>query len=110
MLWIVPPWSCSMESMNITTQTALVTGANKGIGFETARQLAQLGFTVWLGCRDQERGESAAKELADDGDVRLVILDVTDAESVRAAAVRIGDETGALDVLVNNAGVAIGEG
>ena len=96
--------------MSTTKQTALVTGANKGIGFETARQLAQLGFTVWLGCRDQERGESAAKELADDGDVRLVILDVTDAESVRAAAVRIGDETGALDVLVNNAGVAIGEG
>jgi len=99
-----------MEFMSTTTQTALVTGANKGIGFETARQLAQLGFTVWLGCRDQERGESAAKELAADGDVRLVILDVTDAESVRAAAVRIGDETGALDVLVNNAGVAIGEG
>jgi len=99
-----------MEFMSTTKQTALVTGANKGIGFETARQLAQLGFTVWLGCRDQERGESAAKELADDGDVRLVILDVTDAESVRAAAVRIGDETGALDVLVNNAGVAIGEG
>lgn len=99
-----------MEFMSTTKQTALVTGTNKGIGFETARQLAQLGFTVWLGCRDQERGESAAKELADDGDVRLVILDVTDAESVRAAAVRIGDETGALDVLVNNAGVAIGEG
>lgn len=96
--------------MNTTNQTALVTGANKGIGFETARQLAQLGFTVWLGCRDQERGESAAKELADDGDVRLVSLDVTDAESVRVAAARIGEETGALDVLVNNAGVAIGEG
>jgi NAD(P)-dependent dehydrogenase (short-subunit alcohol dehydrogenase family) len=99
-----------MEFMNTTKQTALVTGANKGIGFETARQLAQLGFTVWLGCRDQERGELAAKELADDGDVRLVRLDVTDEETVRAAAVRIGDETGALDVLVNNAGVAIGEG
>ncbi|MET0494630.1 MAG: SDR family oxidoreductase [Actinoplanes sp.] len=93
-----------------TTKTALVTGANKGIGFETARQLAQQGFTVWLGARDQERGESAAKELAGDGDVRLVSLDVTDAASVRAAAARIGDETGALDVLVNNAGVAIGEG
>jgi NAD(P)-dependent dehydrogenase (short-subunit alcohol dehydrogenase family) len=99
-----------MEFMNTVKQTALVTGANKGIGFETARQLAQLGFTVWLGCRDQERGEAAVKELAGDGDVRLVSLDVTDTESVRAAAVRIGDETGALDVLVNNAGVAIGEG
>ncbi|MET9246003.1 SDR family oxidoreductase [Nonomuraea sp. NPDC003709] len=96
--------------MYITKQTALVTGANKGIGFETARQLAQQGFTVWLGCRHQGRGEAAAKELANDGDVRFVSLDVTDAESVRAAAVHVGDETGALDVLVNNAGVAIGEG
>lgn len=99
-----------MAFMNITKQTALVTGANKGIGFETARQLAQRGFTVWLGSRDQERGESAAKELAYDGDVRFVCLDVTDAESVGAAAMRIGDETGALDVLVNNAGVAVVEG
>lgn len=99
-----------MAFMNTTKQTALVTGANKGIGFETARQLAQRGFTVWLGSRDQERGESAAKDLADDGDVRFVSLDVTDEQSVRAAAVRIGDETGALDVLVNNAAVAIAEG
>lgn len=96
--------------MDTTKQAALVTGANKGIGFETARQLAQRGLTVWLGCRDQGRGEAAAKELADDGDVRFVHLDVTDTESVRAASVRIGRETGALDVLVNNAGVAIAEG
>ena len=96
--------------MDTAKQTALVTGANKGIGFETARQLARRGFTVWLGSRDQERGESAAKDLADDGDVRFVSLDVADAESVGAAAARIGDETGALDVLVNNAGAAIAEG
>lgn len=96
--------------MNTTKQTALVTGANTGIGFETVRQLTQQGFTVWLGSRDQERGQLAAKELADEGDVRLVSLDVTDAESVRAAAVRIGDESGALDVLINNAGVSIEEG
>lgn len=99
-----------MGFMHTTNQTALVTGANRGIGLETARQLAQLGFTVWLGSRDQERGEAAVKQLADDGDVRFVSLDVTDAESVRAAAVRIGEETGTLDVLVNNAGVAIAEG
>ncbi|WP_329065832.1 SDR family oxidoreductase [Amycolatopsis sp. NBC_01480] len=97
-----------MEFVNTTKQTALVTGANKGIGFETARQLAQQGFTVWLGSRDEARGEAAAKEL--DGDVRVVRLDVTDTESITAAAARIGEETGALDVLVNNAGVAIEEG
>jgi NAD(P)-dependent dehydrogenase (short-subunit alcohol dehydrogenase family) len=90
--------------------TALVTGANKGIGFETARQLAQQGFTVWLGCRDEERGKAAEAALADEGDVRFVQLDVTDPESVTAAANRIGDEAEALDVLVNNAGVAIPDG
>jgi NAD(P)-dependent dehydrogenase (short-subunit alcohol dehydrogenase family) len=87
--------------------TALVTGANKGIGFETARQLAQQGFVVWLGCRDEERGVAAAKELAPDGDVRFVRLDVTDVDSVRTAASRLERETGALDVLVNNAGIAV---
>lgn len=110
MLWIVSGWFGSVEVMDTTKKTALVTGANKGLGFEAARQLAQLGFTVWLGSRDQARGEAAAKELADDSDVRPVTLDVTDAQSVRAAAVRIGDETGALDVLVNNAGVALADG
>jgi NAD(P)-dependent dehydrogenase (short-subunit alcohol dehydrogenase family) len=92
--------------MTSPQQTALVTGANKGIGFETARQLAQQGFTVWVAARDQGRGEAAVKELADDGDVRFVQLDVTDEDSVRAAAQRVGEETGALDVLVNNAAVA----
>ena len=53
--------------MTTTKQTALVTGANKGIEFETSRQLAQQGFTGWLGSCDQERGESAAKELANQG-------------------------------------------
>lgn len=93
--------------MNETKQTALVTGANKGIGYETARQLAQRGFVVWLACRDEGRGVAAAKELAKDGDVRFVRLDVTDAESVSAAARRLERETGALDVLVNNAGIAV---
>ena len=91
--------------MNDTKRVALVTGANKGIGFETARQLAQQGFVVWLGCRDEARGVAAARELAKDGDVRFVRLDVTDPESVRAAAARIE----ALDVLVNNAGIIVGD-
>ncbi len=96
--------------MTTTKKTALVTGANKGIGIEAARQLAEQGFTVWLGSRDAERGEAAAQELASAGDVRYVNLDVTDDQSVQAAAERIGDETGALDVLVNNAGAAIAAG
>jgi NAD(P)-dependent dehydrogenase (short-subunit alcohol dehydrogenase family) len=90
-------------------QTALVTGANKGIGFETARQLAQQGFTVWVGCRDSGRGEAAAKDLAADGDVRFVQLDVTDAVSIQAAQEHIAEHSGALDVLINNAGIALGD-
>ena len=109
-LWILLLSCLIVVLMTTMRKTALVTGANKGIGFETARQLARRGFTVWLGARDTDRGESAAKDLAGDGDVRFVSLDVTDETSVRAAAARIGEETGALDVLVNNAGVAIAEG
>lgn len=93
-----------------TTQTALVTGANKGIGFETARQLAQQGFTVWLGSRDQARGEAAADKLDQEGDVRYLAIDVTDPSSISAAVARIDQESDALDVLVNNAGIAIHDG
>lgn len=93
--------------MTESKKTALVTGANKGIGLEIARQLAERGFAVWLGCRDEVRGVAAAKELASAGDVRFVRLDVTDDESIRAAASRIGGESGALDVLVNNAGILL---
>jgi NAD(P)-dependent dehydrogenase (short-subunit alcohol dehydrogenase family) len=96
--------------MTTKQQTALVTGANKGIGFETARQLAQRGFIVWLGCRDEGRGIAAARALSKDGDVRFVRLDVTDDESVRAAASHVERETGALDVLVNNAGIFVFDG
>ncbi|TDC47491.1 SDR family NAD(P)-dependent oxidoreductase [Jiangella ureilytica] len=91
--------------MNDTT-IALVTGANKGIGKETARQLAALGHTVLLGSRDLERGRAAAREL--DGDVRVLALDVTDDSSVAAAAAVVADQFGRLDVLVNNAGIALG--
>ncbi|MCE6996328.1 SDR family oxidoreductase [Saccharothrix sp. S26] len=84
---------------------ALITGANKGIGRETARQLAALGCVVLLGARDEVRGKQAADELAEHGDVRFLQLDVTDDEQVAAAAHRIEEEFGRLDVLVNNAGV-----
>jgi NAD(P)-dependent dehydrogenase (short-subunit alcohol dehydrogenase family) len=84
--------------------TTLVTGANKGLGRETARQLIAHGHTVYLGARDQQRGEQAAREL---GGIPLVV-DVTDEASVAAAAQRVADEVGHLDVLVNNAGIAGG--
>jgi NAD(P)-dependent dehydrogenase (short-subunit alcohol dehydrogenase family) len=88
---------------------ALVTGGNRGIGMETARQLAELGHTVLLGSRDAARGEEAARALAAGG-VRVspVQLDVTDPVSVESVAARLRNEHGRLDVLVNNAGVFVG--
>jgi NAD(P)-dependent dehydrogenase (short-subunit alcohol dehydrogenase family) len=88
-------------------KTALVTGANKGIGREVARRLAELGYVVWLGSRDTGRGEEAAAALrALGGDVRLLELDVADSGSVTRAATALAGKTGQLDVLVNNAGIA----
>ncbi|MFD5388426.1 SDR family NAD(P)-dependent oxidoreductase [Streptomyces sp. NPDC059474] len=80
--------------------TTLITGANKGLGFETARRLIAAGHTVYLGSRDAERGRRAAERLG----ARLVVLDVTDDASVAAAAKAI-EADGGLDVLVNNAGI-----
>jgi NAD(P)-dependent dehydrogenase (short-subunit alcohol dehydrogenase family) len=92
--------------MTTMTTTVLITGANRGLGRETARRLAALGWTVLLGARDADRGRAAAADLAGDGaDVRPVTLDVTDDASVAAAAGRVADEVGRLDVLVNNAGI-----
>lgn len=83
---------------------ALVTGANQGIGLQIAKKLAAHGFTVLVGSRNLGRGEEAAKSI--DGDGRAVQLDVTDQGSIDAAAERIRNELGRLDVLVNNAGIA----
>ncbi|OBR53840.1 SDR family oxidoreductase [Paraburkholderia tropica] len=89
-----------------TAKTVLITGANKSIGYETARQLGRLGYRIWLGCRDAARGEAATKSLVAEGhDVRLLSIDVTRDESVRAAAARVRDEDGRLDVLINNAAI-----
>lgn len=79
----------------------LITGANKGIGYETARQLLELGHTVYIGARDIERGEQAAATLG----ARFVQLDVTDDASVNSALASIGEAEGVLDVLVHNAGI-----
>jgi NAD(P)-dependent dehydrogenase (short-subunit alcohol dehydrogenase family) len=85
-------------------KVALVTGANKGIGLQIAKELAARGFTVLVGSRDLGRGEAAAKTIA--GDARALALDVTDAKSIAAAAEQIQNELGRLDVLVNNAAIA----
>jgi NAD(P)-dependent dehydrogenase (short-subunit alcohol dehydrogenase family) len=91
----------------MTTKIALITGANKGIGFETARQLGAIGMTVLVGARDEERGRGAETALRDGGaDARFVQLDVTDPKSVQRAAEWIDAEYGRLDILVNNAGTA----
>ncbi len=92
---------------SVTNAIALITGANKGIGFETARRLAELGMSVLIGARDEERGRAAEADLRQRGaDARYVPLDVTDAGSIARAAEWIDAEYGRLDVLVNNAGTA----
>ena len=84
---------------------ALITGANKGIGFETARQLAQKGFSVLLGARDEKRGLEAVETLKNEGlEVQFLPIDPTDAASIEAAAREVEEKFGRLDVLVNNAG------
>jgi NAD(P)-dependent dehydrogenase (short-subunit alcohol dehydrogenase family) len=79
----------------------LVTGANKGLGYETARQLTEQGHTVYVGARDAERGEAAASSLG----AKFVQLDVTTDASVQSALKTIESDEGHLDVLINNAGI-----
>lgn len=100
------------EDTAVTTpiqKTALVTGANKGIGLEIARQLGARNFAVWLGCRDRSRGEAAAAGLREEGvEASCLAMDVTDASSVQGAAEQLQSQIGALDALVNNAGMNFG--
>jgi NAD(P)-dependent dehydrogenase (short-subunit alcohol dehydrogenase family) len=89
------------------TTIALITGANKGIGFETARQLGARGVTVLAGARDEARGLRAEEALRETGaDAHFVRLDVTDPKSAGEVADWVSREYGRLDILVNNAGIA----
>jgi NAD(P)-dependent dehydrogenase (short-subunit alcohol dehydrogenase family) len=91
-----------------TKKIALITGANKGIGLETARQLAKQGITVLAGARDEAKANQAAATLSKEGlDVHGIVIDVNDAGSIQKAADRIKREHGRLDILVNNAGVML---
>lgn len=88
---------------------ALVTGANKSIGFEVVRGLAQKGMTVYLGSRDAENGRKAADELKNEGDVRFIQLNLLDEKTMENALKTIAQAHECLDVLVNNAGIAAPE-
>ena len=93
---------------DINHRIALVTGANKGIGLQIARQLAEAGALVLLGARDADRGNTAVGGLASQGlKVSFIQLDICDAASAAAAAARIEAEHGRLDILVNNAGIVV---
>jgi NAD(P)-dependent dehydrogenase (short-subunit alcohol dehydrogenase family) len=91
-------------------KSALVTGANKGIGLEVAKLLAQQGFSVYLGSRDLASGQTAVQQLRATGltAVEAIQLDVTKPDSIQAARAAIGAKTPVLDVLVNNAGISGG--
>ena len=88
-------------------KTVLITGANKSIGFETARQLLQQGYYVYLGCRDIQKGQEAVNQLLSEGlnNVEPLAIDVNSQESIEAARQVLGEKTAVLDVLINNAGI-----
>lgn len=88
-------------------KTVLITGANRSIGFETARQLIKMGYYVYLGSRDLKNGEEAVRLLQAEGlgNVEPIILDVNDSASVKTARKLLGQKTQSLDVLINNAGI-----
>lgn len=89
-------------------KSVLITGANKGIGFEIARQLGLLGWKIWLGARSEKRGKEAESKLNDQGiQARFVKIDVCIPESIRAAYGTIRQETSRLDALINNAAILL---
>jgi len=86
-------------------RVAVVTGANRGIGFEVCRQLAEKDFVVLLTARDTAKAHAAARKLADAGTVEALVLDVADPPSIKTAAAEVAHRYGRLDVLINNAGI-----
>ena len=90
-------------------EVSLVTGGNSGIGYEVVRQLAEEGTVVYLGSRDPDKGIAAAAELSSAGDVRPIHLDLADEATLRSAIDQVEREQGRLDLLVNNAGIALSE-
>jgi NAD(P)-dependent dehydrogenase (short-subunit alcohol dehydrogenase family) len=90
----------------MTKKIVFITGANKGIGYEVARQLAAQEFIVLLGARDPQRGAAAAQKLSAEGEVYFVPIDVADEQSIAAAADMVSKQWGKVDVLVNNAGIS----
>jgi len=92
----------------IDKKIALITGANKGLGFETAQQLAKQNIKVLIGARDETRGREAAEKLQNEGfDAEFVLVDVTDEKTLEAAAKYVEENYDKLDILVNNAGIAV---
>src|SRR5687767_9878719 len=91
-------------------KTVLITGANKSIGFETARQLLKQGYYVYLGCRDLKKGQQAVDQLKSEGlqHTEPIVIDVDTLDSIQEARKILGTKTKSLDVLINNAGVGGG--
>lgn len=95
-----------MPTMTTTKRIVLITGANKGIGYETAKQLASAGHTVLIGARDPDKAAAAVAALTAEGArAEAVVLDVLDAASIERAVAHIGEHHGRLDTLINNAGL-----
>jgi NAD(P)-dependent dehydrogenase (short-subunit alcohol dehydrogenase family) len=99
-----------VHKKNIKMKSVLITGANKSIGFETARQLAQLGYFVYIGSRDKTKGDAAIEKLKTMGltNVECIQLDVTDGNSISSARKALEEKAHRLDILINNAGISGG--
>ena len=96
--------------MSKDIKVALVTGGNRGIGYDLVKQLAQKGFKVILASRDPDMGHEATQKLKESNlDVSLLVMDVNNQESIRQAAITVNERYGKLDVLINNAGVYLDE-